>query len=237
MRTLVLKSKYALSAPIPGTPVLPSYDPSLMASYDASSMEVTGNVLTKWKNKKGAWGAKGDLVTGNPAYPITVDLGSAVFLGGTNETYMQSQDLDVPMPVGKATFLFRTRMGTPADTVDGTLFSSNSQSRFAFLRRKANGTFASGAGTGERFFTTDTLPNSVWADVAIVFDGAQSKIYIDDKVTTGDPFLNSVQSDMPVFRIGANAAAVQRMIGRFSHIRVYNRAIGFDELKEIRASM
>lgn len=237
MKTLVLISPFALSAPLPGTPVLPSYDPSLMASYDASSMEVSGNQLIKWKNRQGAWGAAGDLVTGKAGNPITVDDGAAVFAGGGAETYMDSSALVSPLPVGKATFLARMRFGSQADALECTIFASNSADPRAFLRRRSAGTFEAAAGTSAKMFTTDTVAKEVWVNIAIVFDGAQSKIYLGDKVTTGDPFLNNRPTAMPNLRLGANISGANRLNGRISHFQVYNRAIGADELKDIMASL
>lgn len=236
MNTLVIKSNFKLSAPLPGTPVMPSYDPSLMASYDAGSMEVSGNVLTKWKNKQGIWGALGDLVTVKPQSPIIVDNGAAVFVGGSSETFMDSSALVDEMPLGKATFIARIRFGSAADSVDGTVFSSQSTARYAFLRRYAGaGTFYGGVSGNVQVTTTIPLVKEVWADIAMVVDGGNSKIYVNDQFDTVN--MGSVPSSLPSLRIGANNAGVNRLIGRISHLRIYNRAIALDELKEIRASM
>lgn len=237
MRTLVLKSRFALSNPLPGTPVLPTYDPSLMASYDATSMDVSGTTLTKWRNKQGAWGAQADLVTGNSQFPITVENGAAVFQGGSSETYMDSSAFAQPMQVGKATFLARIRFGSQADLLNCTVFASKTTDPKVFIRRTAPGTFEAGAGTPSKMFTTDVVAKEVWVDVAFVLDGANSKIYLGDKVTIGDPFLNGASTDMPNLRLGANISGANRLNGRISHFQVYNRAIGADELKEIRASL
>lgn len=237
MRTLVLRSRWALSNPLPGTPVLPAYDPSLMASYDASSMDVSGTTLTKWRNKQGAWGSAGDLVTAKSQFPITVDNGAAVFLGGGNETYMDSSAFEQPMQVGKATFLARIRFGSQADALNSTIFATRTTDPKVFIRRMDTGKFEAGAGTAAKIFTTDAVAKETWVDIAFVLDGENSKIYLGEKVTTGDPFLNGAQTDMPNLRLGANISGANRLNGRISHFQVYNRAIGADELKEIRASL
>lgn len=236
MRTLVLKSRSALSNPLPGTPVLPTYDPSLMASYDASSMDVSGNTLTKWRNKLGAWGSAGDLVTAKSQFPITVSNGAAVFLGGGSETWMNSSVLAAAMPVGKATFLARVRFGAGADGVSCTIFSSMDTNKFVFLRRNATDLNFSGgvSGTEQYVNTTQTVAEGVWADIALVADDGKCRIYVDEAYTEGPTFAAGA---MPSLRLGANAAGVNRLIGRISHFQVYNRAIGAEELKEIRASL
>ena len=237
MNTLVIKSKFALSAPLPGTPVMPSFDPSLMASYDASSMEVSGNVLTKWRNKQGTWGSLGDLVTAKSQFPVTVDNGAAVFVGGTSETYMDSSALVNELPLGKATFIARIRYGSAADNVDGTVFSSQSTAKYAFMRRKASvGTFDLGISQGNLQATsTLSLAKEVWADVALVVDGNNSKFYVNDQIET--VALGVAQAALPSLRLGANNSGVNRLVGRISHFRVYSRAIALDELKEIIASL
>lgn len=237
MNTLIIKSKFALSAPLPGTPVMPSFDPSLMGSFDASSMEISGNVLNKWKNKQGTWGSLGDLVTAKPQFPITVVDGAALFLGGASETYMDSSPLVNELPLGKATFIARIRFGSAADNVDGTIFSSQTTAKYAFMRRKANvGTFDLGLSQGNPQATsTQSLAKEVWAYVTLVVDGNNSKFYINDQVET--LALGAAQAGLPSLRLGANNAGVNRLVGRISHFRVYSRAIALDELQEIRASM
>lgn len=237
MNTLVIKSNFALSAPLPGTPLMPTYDPSLMCSYDASSMDVSGTTLTKWRNKQGAWGAQADLVTAKAQFPITVDSGAAVFLGGASETYMDSSVLTNELPLGKATFIARIRFGSAADNVDGTVFSSQSTAKYAFVRRKASvSTFDLGISQGNPQATsTLSLAKEVWADVALVVDGNNSKFYINDQVNA--VALGSVPAAFPSLRLGANNSGVNRLVGRMSHFRIYNRAIELDELKEIIASM
>ncbi|WDM88149.1 LamG domain-containing protein [Pseudomonas asiatica] len=240
MKTLVIKSRFALSAPLPGTPVMPTYDPSLMASYDASSMDVSGTTLTKWRNKQGAWGSLGDLVTAKSQFPISVDNGAAVFLGGTSETYMDSSALVSELPLGKATFIARVRFGASSDTLDCTIFSSQSTAKYAFARRRTStgtpGTFDVGLSQGNpQATTTLSLAKEVWADVVLVVDGNNSKFYIDDQVNT--LALGLTNAALPSLRLGANNAGANRLNGRISHFRIYNRAIALDELQEIRASM
>ncbi len=237
MNTLVIKSNFALSAPLPGTPMMPTYDPSLMASYDASSMELNGTTLTKWRNKQGTWGSQADLVTAKAQFPITVDNGAAVFLGGASETYMDSAVLTNELPLGKATFIARIRFGSAADNVDGTIFSSQSTAKYAFVRRKANvSTFDLGISQGNPQATsTLSLAKEVWADVVLVVDGNNSKFYINDQVNA--VALGTAQAALPSLRLGANNSGVNRLVGRISHFRIYNRAIELDELKEIRESL
>lgn len=236
MRTLVLKSRFALSNPLPGTPVLPTYDPSLMASYDASSMDVSGTTLTKWRNKQGAWGSAGDLVTAKSQFPITVDNGAAVFQGGGSESYMNSSVLAPAMPVGKATFLARIRFGTGADGVGCTVFSSMDTNKFVFLRRNATDRNFTGGVSGAEMYVNSmqTVAEGAWVDVALVADDGKCRIYVNDAYTEGQ---TTSSGSLPSLRLGANASGVNRLIGRISHFQVYNRAIGVDELKEIRASM
>ncbi len=237
MSTIVIKSNIALSAPLPGTPVMPSFDPSLMATYDASSMEVSGNVLTTWRNKQGTWGSLGDLVTAKPQFPITVDNGAAVFAGGGSETFMDSSTFLNEMPLGKATFIARVRYGSAADGADGTIFSSQSTAKYAFARRKANtGVFEFGLSQGNPIGTTTiSLVKEAWANVVMVVDGANSKFYIDDQVNSVS--LGSTPAALPSLRLGANNSGVNRLIGRISHFRVYSRALDADELRQILSEL
>lgn len=240
MKTLVIKSRFALSAPLPGTPTMPTYDPSLMASYDASSMDLSGTTLTKWRNKQGAWGAQADLVTAKSQFPITVTEGAAVFAGGTSETYMDSSVFTNELPLGKATFIARVRFGAASDTLDCTIFSSQSTAKYAFVRRRTTtgvlGTFDLGLSQGNlQASSTLSLAKEIWADVVLVVDGTNSKFYIDDQVNTIS--LGTTQAALPSLRFGANNAGANRLNGRISHFRVYSRAIALDELKEIRAGM
>ncbi len=238
MNTLVIKSNFALSAPLPGTPVMPTYDPSLMATYDRSSVVTSdGSTVTAWKNKQGMWGSKGDLHVAKPEFPTILREAGVMFPGGTSESYMDSSLFDVPMLVGKATFLMRMRFVNNADELPCTVFSTTDPNNYVFLRRTRDQALTGGVSTPEIFYTPQTVPINTWADIAFVIDGASSKVYINDEATTVDPFRDGIEGNMPSLRLGANITGTVRLAGEISHFRVYSRAIAPDELKEVRLSM
>lgn len=182
------------------------------------------------------WGSKGDFNVANPAFPITLRE-TGVMFPGTSESYMDSSLFDTPMSVGKATFLMRVRFINNADELPCTLFSSTDQNKYVFLRRTRDRNLTGGVAIPEIFNTTQALAIDTWADIAFVIDGASSKVYINGAATTVNPFRNGIESTMPSLRLGANITGTIRLVGEISHFRVYSRAIGPDELQEIRASL
>ncbi|WP_430491841.1 LamG domain-containing protein [Pseudomonas fulva] len=206
-----------------------------MASYDASSMDVTGTTLTKWRNKQGMLGSAADLTPAKPQFPITVSQGAAYFTGRDKETYLDTAAFASALSVDKATFIARIRFGGDSDQVANTVFSSNNVNTFTFLRRNNGTRLMTGGSSPGPYLDSQIAPaNSEWVFLAMVLDKGIVRIYLNDSFEQGS---TAAGGSLPSLRLGANNSGANRLVGDISHFRVYNRAIGADELKEIRASL
>lgn len=226
MKTLVLRSPFALTAPLPGTPVLPAFDPSLLFSFNYQSIVSSGGLVSRWNNAQGIRGSAGDMVpSGNTV------LGANGVLFASN--YMNTALFAQPLPVPTLTVLMRLNFSAAANAGPGNLFGGTDGAAYAYCRRLADGRLSIGVNGVDQIVTTQTAPSGQWVDIAVVFNGANTKVYINDGETTGTTQVGTLTA----FRIGANVAGAIYLNAEVSRIQVYNRVIGADELKQIRAAL
>lgn len=231
MKTLVLRSLFSLSEPLPDTPVLPEFDPSLLFSYSPGSIAVNSGKVSKWSNEQGTYGASADLSIPSPTAPARGEVG-AIF-SGANSTFISTAEFSTPIKVPILSVLMRLKFSAVADQTQGTLFSGTQTSGYAYLRRMTDGVISAGVNAADTMRTTEKCPVNQWVNVAVVFNGASTKIYIGDKVATGTTGMAS----MTGLRIGANASGVFFLNAEVSHLQGYSRSLGADEIQEIFGSL
>lgn len=231
MKTQTIRSTFALSAPLPDTPVLPSYDPSLLFSYTPASITAISGQVTKWSNAQGSYGAAADLSMPSTARPTRGSTG--VVFAGPNNNYISTPVLSNPIAVPPLTVLVRIKFSAGADVNPGTIFSGIDGAGYAYLRRQSNGTLTAGVNAIDTLATTATCASGTWVDLAIVFNGSATKIYINDNETVG----TTGSANMTGLRIGANIGQAVFLNAEVSHLLGYSRVIGAAELKDIRSSL
>lgn len=231
MKTLVLKSNFAMSAPLAGTPILPEFDPSLTFSYKLASLVSASGKVTKWANALGTYSTAADLTVLSANAPSPGTLG-AVF-SGPSVNYISTPVFPVALKIPAVTVLCRIKFSAGADVNPGTIFSGIESTSYAYLRRQSNGTITAGVQAVDTIASSAACPSGVWVDLAVVFNGTESRIYINDTVTNGTTGLVNLSG----FRIGANVSGASLLNAEISHLQVYSRAITAAELAEIRAAL
>jgi len=231
MKTLVLKASSSLSAPLAGTPVVPPFDPSLLFSYTKASITASAGKVTKWANAQGVLGTSADLTLPSSNAP-SVGVDGVVFAeSGSNSIATAVFPSSVSVPA--LTVICRLKFSSAANVNPGTIFSSADAANYAYLRRLANGTLTSGVNAADAMVTGATAAIGSFVDLAIVFNGASSRIYINDTLavsgTTGSAALSS-------FRIGANAGGAIFLNAEVKQLNAYSRALSAAEIAEIRAT-
>jgi len=76
-----------------------------------------------------------------------------------------------------------------------------------------------------------TLPLNVWTYVALTWDGAQLRLYVDGALVTTAARTGVLQSVTTPLRIGGNVPYGEFFQGRLDEIRIYNRALSVAELQ------
>ena len=76
-----------------------------------------------------------------------------------------------------------------------------------------------------------TLPLNVWTYVALTWDGAQLRLYVDGALVTTAARTGVLQSVTAPLRIGGNVPYGEFFLGRLDEIRIYNRALSVAELQ------
>lgn len=232
MKTLVLKAPSALSAPLAGTPLLPAFDPSLLFSFTKAGIVLSSGKVTQWTNSQGVEGASGNLLQATAANAPTAGADGVVFNSASSQS-LATAGLTQKVAVPALTVITRIKFSAAADSTPGTIFSAPDATGFAYLRRMPNGTLNAGLGGVDQLVTTAAIAAGTYADVAVVFDGANSRIYINDVLAVSGTTDNVTISS---FRIGANASNATFLNAEVKQLNAYTRALTAAEIAEIRAT-
>ena len=93
------------------------------------------------------------------------------------------------------------------------------------------GTFT--VGGNRNVFTRTALPINTWTHLAVTFDGAMIRIYVNGVQVATQAQTGALTTSTSALMIGSNAFN-ERFIGRIDEVRVYNRAL---TVAEIQADM
>ena len=96
------------------------------------------------------------------------------------------------------------------------------------LRPSGGGTFR-----GTVAFVTGTTANPVnaWTHVALTYDGATLRLYVNGVLTASQARTGAVQTNSSPLRIGGNSPYGEYFQGRIDEVRVYNRALSQAEIQ------
>ena len=240
MQALILKAPGILTNPIPGTPKLPDLSRKLLADYDADRLTLTdGANVTVWKNSNdGSSGAKANLVYASGIRPKFAQNGysvghAAVNFSRANATLLRtsasiplSPRIDTPITVAAL-----VKFNAASDGGLATVFSGRTGDvgGYVYCRREISGRLSMGAGANQEIIGPIVSPDQ-WMVVACIFDGANSKLFIDKVKITGTT--SSAYWDGIV--LGANAVEVSNIDGDIAAVCAYSRALSDEEVRLLR---
>src|SRR6266850_1965080 len=96
------------------------------------------------------------------------------------------------------------------------------------LRPGAGGTFN---GTTKNFAGPSALPVNTWTHVAVTYDGAAMRLFVNGTQVATTPQTGSLETNTKPLRIGGNSPYGEYFQGRIDDVRVYNRALTATEIQ------
>src|SRR5260221_12154036 len=93
---------------------------------------------------------------------------------------------------------------------------------------EAGGVFGSGK---HIIFAPAPLEIGAWTHLAITYDGAMIRLYVDGAETANSPVTSPLTSSTAPLRIGGDAVYGQFFNGTIDEVRVYARALSADEIR------
>jgi hypothetical protein len=75
------------------------------------------------------------------------------------------------------------------------------------------------------------LPLSTWTHLAVTYDGASLRLYVNGSLTTTFAFAGSLANTSNPLRIGGNSIWAEYFLGLIDDVRVYNRALAAAEIQ------
>lgn len=242
MQALILKAPGVLTNPIPGTPKLPDLGRKLLVDYDADQLTLADAAdVTVWNNNSdGSWGAQANLAYASGVRPKFARNGygaghASIAFSRANSNFLKTHS-SVPLEPRVNTPLSvvaLVKFNAASDGVAATIFSGRTGDAggYVYCRREISGRLSMGAGANQELLGPIVSPG-VWMVVACIFDGENSKLFVDKVKTTGTT--SSAYWDGIV--LGANAVATNNIDGDIVAVRAYSRALSDEEVLLLRTS-
>lgn len=233
--TFIMKSNETIQSPIAGTPALPDITSGLIFAYDAAKL--SPGEMASWPQSGGSRkdGDLSDMHATSSRRPTAV---AGVLNGRTVARFEAAKQQyartpatfpgggkNVTMPSTQA-FLLRpaTLTGTTNVLTGGTVEGVS-----CYLATGLAGSVVqAGGGVVGELKASKTLSVGAWSVVVSVFDGANSRIYIDGmEVAAGATGLAAPGAAyLPRITVGANTGAnTQYFDGDIAQINIYGRAL------------
>lgn len=237
MNTLILKAPGVLTNPVPGTPLVPDLSRSVLLEYNAEKLIVIdGADVATWPNSDGSWGNVADLLYASATRPKMASNGvsqghAAVRFSKASATLLKTNSVValVPRVETPLTVMALVKFNAPADgSAVQNIFSGRTGDAggFVYARRDALGRMNIGSGGVDQLINSTPVPVGTWFTVSCVFDGANSKLFIDKVKTTG----TCGASYWDGISLGANAVAINNMDGDIAVVKAYSRALSDAEV-------
>ncbi|WP_323600718.1 LamG-like jellyroll fold domain-containing protein [Pseudomonas putida] len=235
MQALIITAPGALSNPIAGTPKVPDLSRALLLEYDADKLTLAdGADVTAWNSTDGSWGASANLPYASAVRPKfgRSALGNghaAVKFSRASATLLKTHSAVALSPVARTplTVMALVKFNAASDGFASTVFSGRTGDvgGYVYCRREISGRLSMGAGANQEILSQVVSPDLLMF-VACVFDGANSKLYVDKVKTTGTTsgaFWDGVV-------VGANAVGTNNLDGDIAAMRAYTRALSDAEV-------
>jgi hypothetical protein len=240
MQALILKAPGALSNPIAGTPVIPDLARDVLLEYNAELLtQADGTDVTLWASTAGSW------TNANLAYTSAVRPKFALngFSAGHPSVKFSRAALNVlrtsssvpltPVMSTPITVSALVKFNPASDGVSATIFSGrdSSANKYIYCRREISGRLSMGGGVSQELLGP-VVSSGVWMVVTCVFDGANSKLFVDKVKSIG----TCSNSSWDGVTVGANAAATNNIDGDIAALKAYSRALSDAEVLMQRES-
>jgi hypothetical protein len=197
----------------------------LMAAYNFD--EGTGSVL----NDRSGSGNPGTV--SGATWSASGHTGSALNFDGVNDwvTVADSPDLALGGAMTLEAWIYPTvhadwRSAILKETPGGlayALYSSDDGSRpAAYVNAGAGDVAATGSAS---------LPLNTWSHVAVTYDGASLRLYINGNAVGSTGMSGSIVRSASPLRLGGNSVWGEFFAGRLDDVRIYNRALGTAEIQ------
>lgn len=239
MQTLILAAPGALSSPIAGTPVVPDLTRGVVLEYSAEQLLLADAAnVSQWFSMGGSWGSSANLMyaSGTPpkfalngfsaGHPtVNFSKAAANFLK-TNSAVALSPVVNTPLTVSAL-----VKFNPASDGFAATVFSGRTGDvgGYVYCRREVSGRISMGAGQNQEILGP-IVSSGLWLVITCIFDGDNSKLYIEKVKTTGK--CSSAYWDGVV--LGANAISSNNLDGEIAAVKAYSRALGDEEALMLR---
>lgn len=228
-KALVLKAPGEIADP-GDSPVLGDITTDLLFHYDASSLSLSnGAAVTSWPSTSGSW--PGNLVSASTPAPTFVD--GTVKAVSFDEGYIDS---DNPAVIDNTPLTLAALVLLPAYVLNQTIISSTDPDEFAFLRVMSGGQLrvARSDASGNTLMqdSSGLVPLNQWVFVCGVFDGADSRIYVNEQKDDVD--LDGSPGIMNNVRLGANAIETHVLRGLIAAACGFGRALSHSDVLTLR---
>jgi hypothetical protein len=241
MQALILKAPGALSSPIAGTPVIPDLTRDVLLEYNAEFLtQADGTDVTLWASAAGSWGASANLAYASAVRPkfalngFSVGHPSVKFSREALNVLRTSSSVPLaPVMSTPITVSALVKFNAASDGVAATIFSSrdSAPNKYIYCRREISGRLSMGGGVNQELLGP-VVSSGVWMVVTCVFDGANSKLFVDKVKTSG----TCSASTWDGVTVGANAIATNNIDGDIAALKAYSRALSDAEVLMLRES-
>jgi hypothetical protein len=241
MQALILKAPGVLTNPLPGTPKLPDLTRKLLLEYDADQLTLADAAdVSAWNSTAGSWGALANLPYASAVRPKYARNGysaghGSVKFSRASATLLKTHSavaLD-PRASTPLSVVALVKFNAASDGVAATIFSGRTGDvgGYVYCRREISGRLSIGAGANQEILGP-IVSSGEWMVVACIFDGANSKLFVDKVKTIGST--SAAYWDGIV--LGANAVATNNLDGEIAAFRAYSRALSDEEVLLLRNS-
>lgn len=235
MQALIITAPGALTNPIAGTPKVPDLTRNLLLEYDADQLTLADAAdVTAWNSTDGSWGAKGNLPYASAVRPKFARNGfsaghASVKFSRASANLLKTHSAVALVPAVNTplTVSSLVKFNAASDGVSATIFSGRTGDvgGYVYCRREVSGRLSMGGGANQEILSP-IVSSGVWMVVTCVFDGANSKMFVDKVKTAGvcsGAFWDGIS-------MGANAVGTNNLDGDIAAMRAYTRALSDAEV-------
>jgi hypothetical protein len=239
MQALIIKAPGAMSNPIAGTPTIPDLTRDVLLEYNAERLtQADGTDVTLWGSAEGSWGTSANLSLASVLRPKFALNG---FSNGHPSVKFSREALNylrtsssvplTPVISTPATVVALVKFDASSEGVAATIFSSrdSAPNKYIYCRREISGRLSMGGGVNQELLSP-VVSTGVWMVVTCVFDGANSKLFVDKVKTAGVCSASSWDGIV----VGANAANTNNLGGEIAALKAYSRALSDAEVLLLR---
>jgi hypothetical protein len=212
-------------------------------TVDNSAPPAPAGLVAAWAFDEGSGTAAGD-ATGNghtgtvsgAVWSTAGRFGGALSFDGVDDwvTVADAGDLDLTSALTLSAWVRPAALGTRWRTV---VFKEGSPLAYSLYAHERNaGPVAEVQVGGLRAVRRSTpLPLNVWSHLAVTYDGAALRLYVDGALAGTTALTGSMSVTSGVLRIGGNNVWNEWFSGLLDEVRIYDRALSQQEIQDSRA--